>query len=78
MKNTFRLVYLAVLFSAFSLAVQAQTPRPTPPTGDDTGAVKTFEVRLPVTVSDRKKKKNLVSGLSRGDLPFLKTACSRK
>ncbi|HLM59547.1 MAG TPA: VWA domain-containing protein, partial [Pyrinomonadaceae bacterium] len=61
-------VYLTVLFSAFSLAVQAQTPRPTPtPASDDTGAVKTFEVRLPVTVSDRKKKKNLVSGLSRGD-----------
>ena len=30
---------------------------PTPPVGDDTGAVKTFEVRLPVTVTDKKKKK---------------------
>lgn len=44
------------------------TPMPTPtptPMGDDTGgASKIFEVRLPVTVFD---KKQLVSGLGRGD-----------
>ena len=33
----------------------------------DAGQIKTFEVRLPVTVVDKKKKKDLVTGLSRGD-----------
>jgi VWFA-related protein len=68
MKNLFRLLRLTVLFSAFALIVSAQTPRPTPPpANDDTGPVKTFEVRLPVTVSDKKKKKSLIAGLTRGD-----------
>jgi Ca-activated chloride channel family protein len=70
MKNLFRFVYFAGLLSVFSLVVPAQTPRPgaTPPnSGDDTGAVKIFEVRLPVTVVDKKKNKNLITGLSRGD-----------
>ncbi len=70
MKNLFRSVYFAGLLSVFSLIALAQTPRPsaTPPnSGDDTGAVKTFEVRLPVTVVDKKKNKNLITGLSRGD-----------
>ena len=39
----------------------SQVPTATPP---DDGAIKTFEVRLPVTVTD---KKELVSGLKRGD-----------
>ncbi len=67
MKILLRLVYLTILLSAFSLLASAQTPRPTPPPNDDTGAVKTFEVRLPVTVNDKKKKKNLVTGLTRGN-----------
>lgn len=69
MKNTFRFVYLAVLFSTFGLAAAtAQTPSPSPPiVVEDSGAVKIFEVRLPVTVNDKTKKKNLVSGLQRGD-----------
>ena len=68
MKNTFRLVYFTILFSAFCLAIAAQTPQPSPPTiVENTGVVKTFEVRLPVTVNDKKKKKDLVSGLLRGD-----------
>ncbi len=67
MKNLFRLFSLTVLFSAFGLIGLAQTPRPTPPASEDTGPVKTFEVRLPVTVSDKKKKKNLITGLTRGD-----------
>ena len=68
MKNTFRLVYFTILFSAFALAIAAQTPQPSPPTiVENTGVVKTFEVRLPVTVNDKKKKKDLVSGLLRGD-----------
>jgi len=68
MKNLFRFVNFTLLFSAFSLAIGAQTPRPTPPIiVEDNGAVKTFEVRLPVTVNDKKKKKNLIAGLTRGD-----------
>ncbi len=68
MKSLIRLFYFTGLFFAFTLAVLAQTPRvsPTPPP-EDTGVVKTFEVRLPVTVTDKKKKKDLVSGLTRGD-----------
>ncbi len=67
MKILFRLTFLTLLVSACSLSVAAQTPKPTPPPVEDTGAVKTFEVRLPVTVNDKKKKKDLVSGLQRGD-----------
>ena len=53
---------------AFSAVISAQTPQPTPPpTDDDGGAVRTFEVRLPITVTEKKKKKNLVLGLKRGD-----------
>ncbi|MGI8788271.1 MAG: VWA domain-containing protein [Pyrinomonadaceae bacterium] len=65
MKILFRFFYLAVIFSVFGLAIKAQTPKPTPP--EDTGTVKTFEVRLPVTVSDKKKKKDLISGLTKND-----------
>jgi Ca-activated chloride channel homolog len=53
------------LFAALVAAagsVTAQEPSATPP--DDTGQVKTFEVRLPVTVT---RKKDLVTGLQRGD-----------
>jgi Ca-activated chloride channel family protein len=69
MKKLFRLFYIISLFFAFGLTVSAQTPRtsPTPPAGNDTGPIKTFEVRLPVTVVEKKKKKDLVSGLMRGD-----------
>lgn len=57
------------LIFAFCLAVSAQTARPTPPPSDDSdGPIKTFEVRLPVTVTE---KKTLVSGLSRGDFIVL-------
>ncbi len=54
---------------AFGSAISAQTPRSsaTPPPNEDTGAVKTFEVRLPVTVNDKKKNKNLIAGLTRND-----------
>lgn len=52
---------------AFTGSVAAQTPRPTPP--DDTGGqIKTFEVRLPVTVL---QKKTLVTGLTRNDFIVL-------
>ena len=69
MKSLFRLFYFSLIIFASGFAVTAQTPRtsPTPPIIEDTGAVKTVEVRLPVTVNDRKKKKNLITGLTRGD-----------
>ncbi len=69
MKNLFYFSFFTILLFTFNSAISAQTPRPspTPPMVEDSGQVKTFEVRLPVTVSDKKKKKDLVSGLSRGD-----------
>ncbi len=69
MKTIFYYGIFTALFFAFGLSVSAQTPRvsPTPPSGEETGQVKTFEVRLPVTVVDKKKKKDLVSGFTRGD-----------
>ncbi|MDQ6788842.1 MAG: hypothetical protein M3033_18725, partial [Acidobacteriota bacterium] len=68
MKNLFKFIRFAGLFSVLALPVLAQMPRPsaTPPV-EDTGAVKTFEVRLPVTVFDKKKNKSLITGLSRND-----------
>lgn len=68
MKILFRLFYITSLFCAFALAISAQTPRPapTPPPADDNEVVKTIEVRLPVTVTG-KKKKELISGLTRSD-----------
>ena len=69
MKNLFRSFSFITLIFAFSLAISAQTPtpQPTPPPDDDGGAVQTFEVRLPITVTEKKKKKDLVLGLKRGD-----------
>ncbi|MBK8465536.1 MAG: VWA domain-containing protein [Chloracidobacterium sp.] len=67
MKSSFGLNLLkSVLVSlVFATAVFAQKATPTPPVpSDDTGATKVFEVRLPVTVT---QKKNLISGLTRGD-----------
>jgi VWFA-related protein len=66
MKNTFRFISFLFVFLFLASAASAQTPRtsPTPPVDDDTGVSKTFEVRLPVTVT---QKKSLVSGLTRGD-----------
>ncbi len=57
----------SILFAAlcaFVSGVSAQTPVPTPTPTDNAGQVKTFEVRLPVTVL---QKKLLVSGLGRAD-----------
>jgi len=48
---------------AGSSFAQKATPTPTPPV-DDTGPTKVFEVRLPVTVT---QKKDLITGLTRGD-----------
>jgi Ca-activated chloride channel homolog len=71
MKNLVRLFYIFSLFAVSSLMASAQTPTPspTPKVTGDTGAIKTVEVRLPVTVKD--KKKNLVQGLTRNDFIVL-------
>lgn len=63
MKITFRFYSLLIFVFSLTLAetVSAQKPTPTP---DDTGATKVFEVRLPVTVT---QKKDLITGLTRGD-----------
>jgi len=65
MNSSFSL-FLRLLICAIVLTVgvAAQQPTATPPV-EDTGATKVFEVRLPVTVTQDKKK--LVSGLTRGD-----------
>ena len=66
MKNTFRFISFQFVFVFLAFAANAQTPRtsPTPSAVDDAGVSKTVEVRLPVTVT---QKKSLVRGLSRGD-----------
>lgn len=66
MRSMYRFIYISVfvIAAAFTANVSAQTPTPTPVVIDDTGASKTFEVRLPVTVT---QKKQLISGLQRGD-----------
>lgn len=66
MKNSVRFFVFLSFILSLTASVSSQTPRtsPPPPRADD-DAVRTFEVRLPVTVKD--KKKNLVTGLSRGD-----------
>ncbi|MGB5015145.1 MAG: VWA domain-containing protein [Pyrinomonadaceae bacterium] len=66
MRSMYRFIYISafVIAVVFTTGVSAQTPTPTPAVIDDTGASKTFEVRLPVTVT---QKKQLISGLQRGD-----------
>ena len=46
------------------MTASAQVPSSTPPPTDDPEATKVFEVRLPVTVT---QKKQLITGLARGD-----------
>jgi Ca-activated chloride channel family protein len=71
MKNSVRLFYFFGLLFVSGLTALAQTPSPspTPRVTGDSGAIKTVEVRLPVRVQD--KKKNLVTGLKRGDFTIL-------
>ncbi len=60
---------MAVLFAGFSLSIEAQTtpvPTPTPPIED---VIKVFEVRLPVSVKN--KKGDYVSGLNQNDFVIL-------
>jgi Ca-activated chloride channel homolog len=70
MKNLvrFAFVQLVVLFLVTAAAAQTPAPKPTAtPLVEDTS--KTFEVRLPITIKD--KKKNLVSGFGRNDFIVL-------
>ena len=61
----FRFFPVLLALFVFAGAALAQTPRPTPPVVDDEGGqLKTFEVRLPVTVT---LDKELVPGLTQGD-----------
>ncbi|MEO6051417.1 MAG: VWA domain-containing protein [Pyrinomonadaceae bacterium] len=65
MKKSSRSTSLWLLFLSLVLAASTSAQKPTPtPTPEDTGTTKVFEVRLPVTVT---QKKNLITGLSRGD-----------
>lgn len=66
MKSFYRFFGFSFIFAALLVAaVSAQRPTPTPPpTTDEGGQIKTFEVRLPVTVL---QKKQLVSGLNKND-----------
>ena len=68
LKFVFISVALTFVFCVGAFA-QKPSPTPTPPTGDDTGATKVFEVRLPVTVTQntKEKKDDLVKGMTRGD-----------
>lgn len=61
----FALFKLFLILFVFAVAGIAQKSTPTPPVpSDDLGPTKVFEVRLPVTVT---QKKDLISGLTRGD-----------
>ena len=65
MSRAFRTVLLGFLPALLILSGSASAQKPTPtPTPSDEGPVKTFEVRLPVTVT---RKKDLVSGLKKSD-----------
>jgi VWFA-related protein len=69
MNTSFRQTLFFAVCALFALAADlaAQTPVPTP-TPDEGGQIKTFEVRLPVTVL---QKKMLVPGMTRGDFQVL-------
>jgi Ca-activated chloride channel family protein len=73
MKVIYRSIFAAMVLT-ISLAAMAAaqtptpTPTPTPAASDDPGVTKIFEVRLPVTVS---QKRNLISGFNKGDFIVL-------
>lgn len=62
-KSLFFVLTIAAL-AVFASSGFAQNPTATPPPTDEGGPIKTFEVRLPVTVL---QKKTLVTGMNRGD-----------
>ena len=70
-KSLLRLSFVLVALFALAAISHAQTPTPTP----SVDVIKTFEVRLPVTVIDKeakgKEKDKLVSGLTQKDFVVL-------
>lgn len=63
--NRFITLQILVFLFLFAGMAFAQNPAATPPPADDDGdSTKVFEVRLPVTVT---QKKELITGLTRGD-----------
>ncbi len=74
MNQITRTVLLLFVLAVSFGVVSSQTPAPTPPpTGDE--QIKTFEVRLPVTVL---QKKELVSGLTQGDFQVLEDGIAQE
>ena len=67
MIERFRFILYAFTLTAtcFVVGAAAQKPAPTPTPEESGGQVKTFEVRLPVTVTE--KKRQLVPGLTKDD-----------
>src|SRR6185369_15108829 len=79
MSKSFRIAIFVVfsLASFLSTSVAAQqkpAATPTPPL--DEGPIKTFEVRLPVTITEKKDK--LVSGLTKTDFLVLEDGVPQK
>lgn len=66
MKSLWKVLFTAIFAASVPIAAFAQNPAPTPPPNID-DPVSVFEVRLPVTVTQKKKKKDLVSGLKQSD-----------
>lgn len=66
MKRSYPFTLISLFLFSFVLVPAAfgQNASPTPPGDDDPDVTKVFEVRLPVTVT---QKKDLIKGLSRGD-----------
>jgi Ca-activated chloride channel homolog len=68
-------IFSIVIICVFSAMGQKAKPSPTatPRAGDDdsAGTVKTFEVRLPVTVTEKNKSKGFVSGFTKNDFVIL-------
>jgi VWFA-related protein len=72
MKKVTYFLFASLMACLFASAAMAQNPAPKPTPPDEPGdeATGVFEVRLPITVEKRKRKKReerLVSGLSRND-----------
>ena len=73
MRVIYRSIFAAIVLTfSFAAMAAAQTPTPaptpTPAASDDPGVTKIFEVRLPVTVTQKNK---LISGFNKGDFIVL-------
>ena len=73
MRVIYRSIFAAIVLTfSFAAMATAQTPTPaptpTPAASDDPGVTKIFEVRLPVTVTQKNK---LISGFNKGDFIVL-------